>query len=226
MPESVTDRPTSSHEKLFLMSKAPKYFYDAEAVRLPATGRAEPLRFGKPPDRQDNERTYQADGSVGANLRNLWTIATHAYSEAHFATFPPKLVEPCIKAGTSEQGVCGECGAPWVRVISRGELREHPGRLNRNVHAGGDFNGEGYRENGGTLGMVRDTETTGWRPICDHDARTIPATCLDPFAGAGTVGLVADRLGRDAILIKISSEYAEMARRRIYDDAPLFAEVR
>ena len=50
---------------------------------------------------------------TGANLRNVWTIATHSFKEAHFATFPPALVEPCILAGTSERGVCGECGAPW-----------------------------------------------------------------------------------------------------------------
>ena len=48
---------------------------------------------------------------------NVWTIATHSFKAAHFATFPPALVEPCIKAGTSEKGVCGECGAPWGREV-------------------------------------------------------------------------------------------------------------
>ena len=55
---------------------------------------------------------------TGANLRNVWTIPTHSFSAAHFATFPPKLVIPCIKAGTSEKGVCSACGAPWVRQVS------------------------------------------------------------------------------------------------------------
>ena len=55
----------------------------------------------------------------GANLRNVWTIATHSFSEAHFATFPPRLVEPCIKAGTSERGVCKQCGGPWVREVEK-----------------------------------------------------------------------------------------------------------
>ena len=61
-----------------------------------------------------------------------------------------------------------------------------------------------------------------WEPSCDHEPRAIPATVLDPFAGSGTVGLVADRHGRDAILIEISAEYAELARKRIAD---LFAKV-
>ena len=68
-------------------------------------------------------------------------------------------------------------------------------------------------------------ETTGWQPSCDCNAEVAPARVLDSFAGAGTVGLVADRLQRDAILIEISPEYAEMARQRIHGDAPLFAEV-
>ena len=68
-------------------------------------------------------------------------------------------------------------------------------------------------------------QTTGWLPSCSCDAPTTPATVLDCFAGAGTVGLVADRLGRDAVLIEISPEYAEMARKRINDDNPLFSDV-
>ena len=68
--------------------------------------------------------------------------------------------------------------------------------------------------------------TTGWLPSCSCDAPTTPATVLDCFAGAGTVGLVADRgLGRDAVLIEISADYAEMARKRINDENPLFADV-
>ena len=73
--------------------------------------------------------------------------------------------------------------------------------------------------------LAKHVETTGWRATCDHHAAVIPATVLDPFGGAGTVGLVADRLQRDAILIEISPEYADMARERIEGDAPLFSEV-
>ena len=62
-------------------------------------------------------------------------------------------------------------------------------------------------------------ETIGWSPTCNHEAAPVPATILDPFGGAGTVGLVADRFHRDAILIEISPEYAAMAQRRIEADA-------
>ena len=71
------------------------------------------------------------------------------------------------------------------------------------------------------------SKTTGWKPSCDCNAEVVPATVLDPFAGSGTVGLVADRLQRDSVLIElISPEYAEMAGRRIKADAPLFADVK
>ena len=65
----------------------------------------------------------------------------------------------------------------------------------------------------------------GWQPTCECDADVKPAVVLDPFGGAGTTGLVADRLGRDALLIEISPEYAEMARERIAGDNPLFTDV-
>ena len=67
---------------------------------------------------------------------------------------------------------------------------------------------------------------TGWSPTCDHGSNPVPCVCLDPFSGAGTVGLVAQRLQRDAVLIELSTEYAEMARDRIVQEMPLFAQVR
>ena len=55
----------------------------------------------------------------GRNRRDVWTIPTSPYKGAHFATFPPKLVEPCVLAGTSAKGVCPECGAPWERMVKK-----------------------------------------------------------------------------------------------------------
>ena len=69
-------------------------------------------------------------------------------------------------------------------------------------------------------------KTIGFSPSCSCNAATIPGTVLDPFGGAGTTGLVADRLGRNAILIELNPDYAAMAERRIRGDAPLFADVR
>ena len=121
---------------------------------------------------------------------------------SHFATFPPKLVEPCIKAGTSETGCCGECGAPWARVVTETE----------------DYRKQRARLSGSIPGARECTH-------CGFVANPVPCVVLDCFGGSGTVGLVADRLGRDAILIELNPEYAQMARERITDDAPLFADV-
>jgi len=156
MPESVQDRCTKSHEYVFLFSKSARYHYDQEAIREPATGRVGTVRFSFAPDLNGKAHSdgFDKDGTVGANARSVWTIATQPFSEAHFATFPPELAERCIKAGCPVGG-----------------------------------------------------------------------TVLDPFGGAGTSGMVADRLQRNAILIELNPAYAEIARNRITKDAGLFAEI-
>jgi DNA modification methylase len=188
MPESVTDRPTKAHEYLFLLAKSERYYYDAAAIREPLAP-ASLTRLSQDVDAQEGsyrvpgktngpmkavrrsgnkERKYGedrdrpgshmgasvpwSDDGSGRNRRTVWTVATQPFKGAHFATFPPALIDPCILAGSR-----------------RGD------------------------------------------------------TVLDPFGGAGTTGLVADRLGRDAVLIELNPTYAEMARERITGDAPLFA---
>lgn len=137
---------------------------------------------------------------------------------SHFATFPPALVEPMIKAGTSEKGCCATCGAPWERITKRetyrdiAETRDMEKTPLNVVRAG-------WRNGGPRI------ETTGFRPTCDHGGDPVPCTVLDCFGGAGTVGLVADRLGRNAVLIELNPEYARMAERRIKGDCPLFTDV-
>tara|TARA_B110000211_G_scaffold93334_1_gene108906 strand:- start:250 stop:1158 length:909 start_codon:yes stop_codon:yes gene_type:complete len=83
MPESVRDRPTSCHEKIWLITKNKKYFYDTEAIKEPCV---------------TNDDTMK-------NKRNVWTVTTKPFKGAHFATFPKDLIEPCIKAGCPEGGV-------------------------------------------------------------------------------------------------------------------------
>jgi DNA modification methylase len=110
MPESVTDRPTKSHEYLFLLAKSDRYYYDAEAIAEPAqieqagrvTGRgkqayANASSFNGMRPQQDNSGGY-GNGSV-RNKRDVWTVPTAPYKGAHFATFPPALILPCILAG-------------------------------------------------------------------------------------------------------------------------------
>jgi len=156
--------------------------------------------------------------SAGRNKRTVWTIATKPYAEAHFATFPPALVEPCILAGTSEKGCCPECGAPWERVTEKG-LTAHDGETECAFPKGTTANRlallrQAARERGDEY--VNTTQTIGWQPTCDCDAGE-PIPC--------TVGLEAARLGRDAELIELNPEYAEMGRKRIKDGSPMFAEV-
>jgi len=193
MPESVTDRCTKAHEYLFLLSKSERYWFDAEAIKEPASydptdtkfpdgwdtgpgGHGAFHRNGREKGRKSGNkshkyvRAYDASDTeehrtkagllnvaetayASRNKRSVWVVGAQPFAKAHFATFPPALIEPAILAG------CPRGGA-----------------------------------------------------------------VLDPFGGAGTTGLVADRLGRDAILIELNPTYCTMIRNRITNDAPLFVE--
>jgi len=217
MPESVTDRPTKSHEQVFLLTKSARYFYDAEAVREDGAGRLDVGRMdfdGR--IGQSGWRHQPKELANGRNARSVWTIATEPYSEAHFAVFPSELARRCIRAGTSEKGCCPACGAPWARVVERSGLPASD-RANGTVYTGAAYAHPQSAPRGpkSNFGEVV-TLTTGWRPTCTCDAgEPVPATVLDPFGGAGTTALAAEQLGRDAILIDLNPEYAAMARKRI-----------
>jgi len=200
MPESVTDRPTRSHEYLFLLAKSQRYYYDAKAIAKPTvgknthdltgpgykapgqtpqtgnraswrgstfddgkTGERKHTRGGRKPrgkalasPRNDGNTWNENNGrgfilnSPLRNKRDVWTIPVKPFPESHFATFPPKLVEPCVLAGSR-----------------RGDL------------------------------------------------------VLDPFLGAGTTGMVALWHGRRFTGIELNPEYIEMARRRITEGATM-----
>lgn len=156
MPESVTDRPTKAHEQLFLLTKAERYFYDADAIKEPASCNTHPRWSGVSPKssapRGENLGVKQNAFFASAtsanvvshrNKRSVWTIPTEPMPEAHFAIMPTKLVQPCILAGCPEGGLV-----------------------------------------------------------------------LDPFGGSGTVGKVAEELGRKWVLFDVSREYAGIAKRR------------
>lgn len=218
----ITSRPTTC-----------TYFYDADAVRETAEyGRREwqggadaVLAVAGIGGKKGHSTTRGGDPDSGRNLRSVWTIATEPYPGAHFATFPRKLVEPCIKAGTSERGVCPECGAPWVRVVERTPMviRES----GRRESVGGQATFAGRTAASGTMVSPPSSETTGWKASCHcclapHLAEApcaehyppVPATVLDMFAGTGTVGLVAQSLSRRAILIDLNAEYLEQCLGR------------
>jgi DNA modification methylase len=191
MPESVRDRPTRAHESVFLLTRSGRYYFDQDAIREPLqpssvarlgqqietqygserayggkkTNRpmkaVGPAYFGGRNKSEINDQTRLASGNAweqdperGANSRDVWTIASEGFNEAHFAVMPAELARRCIAAGSPVAGVV-----------------------------------------------------------------------LDPFSGAGTTVLVANRLGREGIGIELNPQYAEMSRRRITDDAPLFNQV-
>lgn len=198
MPESIRDRPATSHEKVFMLTKASRYFFNPEAVKQPVSPNTNarvsqdlakqegshrangggktngPMRAvvagstRKLADERDphvgQKPSREAALSLAVSARNLrnyepapvevWNVATAAFSEAHFATFPPELAERCLKAGCPTGG-----------------------------------------------------------------------TVLDPFGGAGTTALVADRMGLDCTIIELNPEYAEIARNRIASEQGMFANV-
>ena len=229
MPESVTDRPTKAHEYIFLLSKQPRYYFDAEAIK--ETAATEPHAPGnlKLDDSRNDHASMQniwgADGK--RNRRSVWHIATQPYAEAHFATYPEKLVEPMVLAGTSERGCCPECGAPWRRVTAKDRRATRPGTGSK-VNRASKHEDSPYHEQNGLIVGNRDpqrhtteTRTVGWEATCEHGHQPVPATVLDPFTGSGTTGVVACGHGRNFVGTELNPEYAAMARRRIGAVNPL-----
>jgi hypothetical protein len=218
-----------------MLSKGMKYFYDAEAVKEPQS-EGTFRRYGNdpkiPPKRKWSEDSDKGGSSKthmqehienssgemvailpnGRNRRSVWFLPTQPYKGAHFATFPEKLVEPCILAGTSGKGACPRCGAPWRRISQNsgtGPQRNH--RKNSQIRltrlAGQAW--EKWKARNPNLDM-------GWRPgcICNTDD-LVPSVVLDPFMGSGTVGVVAARLGRNFIGVDLKPEYVGMAAQRM-----------
>jgi DNA modification methylase len=234
MPESVTDRPTKAHEYLFLLSKSARYFYDADAIRedqspesVARRGRGDwrgkegwaEAYHGNPP--RGLARQSERPVDRGANKRSVWTVATQPFPGAHFATFPPKLIEPCILAGSPERA-CGVCGAPWERIVENhgpDKVNEHD-RHTPGIPGRSD-NGRQQGLSGVAMGARWHRETLGFAPACDHGVPAMSGVVLDPFAGAGTTGMVALRHNRSFVGCEQNPEYVALARDRIIADSPL-----
>ena len=141
MPVSVRDRPTSCHEKIWLITKSKKYYYDSDAIKEPCTESTK-QRY-KSGWKGNEERDYvsgkqnhfskyigteksKQDALKGRNKRNVWTITTKPFKDAHFATFPPDLIEPCIKAGCPEGGtVLDPFGGSGTTGLVANDLRRN-----------------------------------------------------------------------------------------------------
>lgn len=225
LPESVRDRPTKSHEYLFLLTKAKRYNYDQQAIREQGTGSDwNSSKMGQYPKLQgatkrdrDLLRTrglgtkHPAYAQTGRNKRTVWTIPTQPSSEPHFATFPEKLVEPCILAGTSEKGCCSSCRAPYNRIIAKHRYGTRQGNRGKV-----DPTGFTHQDKGRHLTA---TQTIGWGPGCSctpHKTRKpVPCIVLDPFAGTSTTGIVALKHKRSFLGIELSSAYCRISKKRL-----------
>ena len=246
MPESVTDRCTKAHEYIFLLSKSPRYFFDNQAIKEAAVGGASGNTSRKQRPGADTLRLGAQAGAVpwaggeSRNRRDVWTVTTKPFKGAHFATFPPDLIEPCVLAGSPKQ-VCGLCGSPHVPV--RGRLcpdcqtliptqhKQCPNcrrvndwkadRFDPTSEEGSSFGATDYSTPGngtprktGSMGSSK-TIVSGYAPSCSCNHPTSPAIVLDPFGGSGTTAGVAVKHGRNATLCELNVEYALLVQRRI-----------
>lgn len=214
-----------SHEYLFLLAKSKRYFYDGDAVREVSITNDPRKPYGSDGAWEMDGRNKWDEGAgqpqdrdtTTRNRRTVWTIPTKPYSGAHFATFPPALVEPCIKAGTSKRGVCPGCGSPWKRVVEVTFIPQEDVSAEKGIRG---HEGTKLQPNDGWDGFPRGSnriETIGWEPACTCSADDpIPATVLDPFVGSGTTCLVARNLGRRSIGLDLSFTYLrDQAKKRL-----------
>jgi len=230
MPECGLDRPVRSHEFIFLFSKKPRYFYDREAIRV-VTGKeaswddyekalgtntgADSDRYGKGYRKKSKALTHPN----GHNKRDVWNIQAKGYPGAHFATFPVEIPKICILAGTSERGVCRQCGAPLVRVMSKAK----GGTIGKSWHDHSADKTEGNVIEGGQV--LYDTyvpgKTLGWEKSCNCKTKKVkPAVVFDPFSGAATAGVVALQLGRRYIGVDAKKEYLDLSWKRLQEECP------
>lgn len=241
MPQSVRDRCTTAHEYVFLLTKSPKYYWDWYGISTNSnrlglahyasgTGQRAEAMGRKPSGNERPEQKNSATSPDRANKRSVWTIASKGYSGAHFACFPPKLVEPMVLAGSPDK-CCAGCGKGYVRRIETERRPTKPGDKTKvKIPTGWDTSTEegghgNYHKNGrrkpeetGNQNPRRHVTTyvdKGFFKACDCETdQTAPAVILDPFAGSGTTGQVAQQLGRNWILCEGNPDYAKLIQQR------------
>ena len=243
MPSSVKDRCSNGYEFLFHLVKQKKYYYDLDAIReaytkpLDRWGGNKLVAKGKASwDEGTGQNTYRdrnmRPNPSGKNPGDVWTIPTQPRPEAHFATFPDAL---CIKPilATCPQEICKKCKKPRVRKTRKGEVvRAGKGHVSYGYKGGSKHQqseksavsswSQNFVKDGLIPGMAYKQETIGWTD-CGCNAGFEPGIVLDPFAGRGTVLIMAKKLGRHYVGYELKKEYVEELIEPVFRDIdPLF----
>ena len=145
-------------------------------------------------------------------------VASESYGGEHYAVFPSAMVRPYLLAGTSAKGCCSKCGAPWRRIVEKGEPRPTGKGGSKKAAAMIEFHrGETSLTNSCfSNGKIAPVASAGWEPTCSCSyAEVWPCLVLDCFGGSGTVGMVAEQLGLRSICIDLSEKHVQQARARI-----------
>lgn len=249
MPHPVEDRPVLNHEYVFLLTRSEEYYYDYVAALEPAALTPGGSKKAVGPTRKKDSGRNSTDGRLKPNSaerngddgervvyaerrgRSVWSIPTHGFPGAHFATWPEALCEKMIRIGTPEGGCCALCMAPFSRVTEKGDP-DPEWQAACGADANGEYHGEAVKDYHGTgaqngsevkariLEGLRPTITTGWKPTCACNLafvgeEPVPATVLDPFAGSATTGKVALQHGRSFVGIELNPDYLTLARTRL-----------
>lgn len=219
-------RPTASYEVVLMLAKQQGYFTDPERVKEVAVYGDHPRSVrglikasetpGQPPHR-GLRPGVKANGAAeslqaGRNLRAVWALPPQPSRLKHYATFPERLVEICLKVSTPSGGVCSSCGAPWAPVVESTPMVFAPSA--RHFELVATHVGSVATTLRGTQIAPARAATVGHRATCTCATSARPAIVLDPFSGSGTTGLVARRLGLWFCGVDASAKYVEMAQAR------------
>lgn len=222
MPESVRDRFTRAHEDILFFGNGPRYYFDSEAVAEPVSekstfsdwnGKSTPYAKGAGMGIHEKLGNGSRGSPAGRNRRDVWSIATtpmpahlRGGDEAHYAAWPPALVEVMVKAATANKA-CGVCGAAWVRQVEKKTNNTPVAERNgREGHNGAPPQQSGW------FWKPPERRDLGFAPACGCAADPARCVVLDPFGGTGITGAVCEALGRDCILIDLG--YQTLQARR------------
>jgi len=216
---------------VFMLVKNKKYWFDLDAVRVPhkrpelngKKGQIEKVVGGnelqsgfasKKGGWADYWKGVREYNPLRKNPGDIWQIPTQPFPEAHFATFPERLIEPMIKAGCP-QWVCKKCGKARERIT---EDRKHIIATNVGCNKARDVYEKGRKGESESWALKTrwrtEHYTLGWTD-CGCNAGWEAGIVLDPFMGAGTIAVVARKLGRNYIGIELNPKYIKIAERRI-----------